>query len=289
MWKYKMDEYILHRDNTRANDYYQIMGNLEIRALLQETLIASNYLKNVKVKQDFINNLSLFIEHQKEIINNESTPDKKLQAIRVLKQERRYLSDQVFKLKYKQVSLMILLSLDIIDSALETPLYYFVKGIGIVSGALQIQTGIGLIGGGYVTGPGAVIGNIAGITLVIHGLGAIQENFTAIINGNRTYKGYLRKGYESAAQHVGLTSAQGDIIYGGVDLLLSTYTLSRSVLKPEKNRLYYYMYDDTVFGFRNMTNRALKIEIGIDGLTIKSMSDSLQPVTIIIPFPFPKE
>lgn len=148
-----------------------------------------------------------------------------------------------------------------------------VKAVGVYAGMAQVEAGFALVGGSYLTGPGAVIGNTAGVALIIHGVGAIEENILSIKNGDPNYKGHVRRGYEKGAVMLGLTSEQGDIIYGGVDLILSGYGLFRNVIKPESYRLFKWINTDTVIGFKDMKGPALTMEMLIDGLTINSTYD----------------
>lgn len=284
-----MDLYLLKSDEERTNEYFRLMGKLEARSLSEEAIVASSYLINDKAKIDFRNNIAAFIEIQREVFDGNSSPEQKMQAIKYLKQEKVYLSEQIFNLKYKKIIKLISISIDSLSETLDPLMYYTLRGVGVVSGALQIISGVGLIGGSYATGPGAVVGNVAGGVLVIHGLGAIQENVTAVISRDRQYKGVLRHMYERAAENLGFTCTQGSIVYSGMDLVLSGYTLGRSVLLPDKERLYYYMYNDVIYGFKNMTTNALRIEIGIDGLTIKSMLELTNPSVSIVPFPLPPD
>lgn len=152
-----MNEYILPNDDERANNYYMIMGGLEVRSLSEKAIIASSYIKNIRIKNDFRNNITLFIEGQKDILEGNTTPTQKLQAITYLKQENSYLSDQIFKIKFNKALKVISIVIDILGKELDEPVYYFFRGVGIVSGFLQVEAGLGLIGGSYLTGPGAVI------------------------------------------------------------------------------------------------------------------------------------
>lgn len=71
-------------------------------------------------------------------------------------------------------------------------------------------------------------------------------------------KGFLDEGMKELL-YTGFSSQQGEIIYGGIDLALSGYGLFRNVISPEKNRLFYWMYTDTVVGFKDMKGPALTI------------------------------
>ncbi len=267
-------DYIFGNNPGRANDYYQVMGNLEGRAVIETGLTASQFIKNHRIRMDFRNNLSLFVENQLEIINGDYTEIQKKQAVIYLKQERDYLSHQEFLLKYKKAIIAVSVVIEFVEDVAGIIGYYVVKGIGIYAGYVQVTTGMALIGASYTTGPGAIIGNIAGVTLIVHGLGSIEENFMSLYNNNPNYKGVLRRGYERAAVYSGLSSAQGDIIYGGIDLVLSGYGLSRNVMLPEKHRLFHWMYNDTIVGFKDMKGPALTMEMLIDALTISGIHDA---------------
>jgi len=267
-------DYIFSDSPGRVNDYYQIMGNLEGRAVIEIGLTASQFIKNSRVRIDFRNDLSHFVENQLEILNGDYSAIKKKQAMSYLKQERDYLSHQEFLLRYKKAILAVSITIECVKEVAGIAGYYVVKGIGVYAGYAQITAGIALIGGSYTTGPGAIVGNVAGVALVVHGLGAIEENVMSLYNHNPDYKGILRRGYERASTYAGFSSQQGDILYGGIDLALSGYGLFRNVILPEKNRLFYWMYNDTIVGFKDMKGPALTMEMLIDVLTVSGMNDS---------------
>lgn len=266
-------DYIFSGNPARVNDYYHVMGNLEGRAVIEAGLTASQFIKNNRVRMDFRNNLSLFVENQLEVLNGDYSELQKKHSMSYLKQEKDYLSHQEFLLRYKKAIVAASITIEFVEEVAGVVGYYVVKGVGIYAGYAQIIAGVALIGGSYATGPGAIIGNIAGVALVVHGLGAIEENVMSLYNHNPDYKGVLRRGYERAAIYAGLSSQQGDIIYGGIDLALSGYGLFRNVMLPEKNRLFYWMYNDTIVGFKDMKGPALTMEMLIDALTIDGMKD----------------
>lgn len=96
-------DYIFSGNPARVNDYYQIMGNLAGRAVIEAGLTASQFIKNNRVRMDFRNNLSLFVENNLEILNGDYSEMQKKQSMTYLKQEKDYLSHQEFLLRYKKL------------------------------------------------------------------------------------------------------------------------------------------------------------------------------------------
>ncbi|MGE1156517.1 DUF4225 domain-containing protein [Pseudomonas kitaguniensis] len=59
--------------------------------------------------------------------------------------------------------------------------------------------------------------------------------------------------------------------YGGVDIAMSIYSLSRLVIKPDAWRLFRYMPSDNVRAYRTMRGSSLGIEASIDAETAAQM------------------
>lgn len=264
---------IYTRRTERENDYYVVMGNLAGRAVIEAGSTAARFIKYNSVKMKFRNEISIFVENQLEIINGDYSASNKKLAVDYLNKEKNNLNHQEFLLKYNKVIIGVSIAIEFTKDLTKVPLYYVVKAVGVYAGMAQVEAGFALVGGSYLTGPGAVIGNTAGVALIIHGVGAIEENILSIKNGDPNYKGHVRRGYEKGAVMLGLTSEQGDIIYGGVDLILSGYGLFRNVIKSESYRLFKWINTDTVIGFKDMKGPALTMEMLIDGLTINSTYD----------------
>ncbi|MFU2315487.1 DUF4225 domain-containing protein [Rahnella sp. PCH160] len=270
-----MDD-IFRKRSERESDYYVVMGNLAGRAAIEAGSTAARFIKYNSVKMKFANELEIFVENQLKIINGNYHVDKKKLALDYLKKEKDNLNHQEFLLKYKKVIIGISFAIEFVKDSVKAPAYYIVKAVGIYAGVAQIQAGSALVGGSYLTGPGAIVGNIAGVALIVHGFGAIEENLISIKRGNPNYKGHVRRGYEQAAITAGLTSEQGDILYGGVDLVLSGYGLFRNILKPDSYRLFRWVNTDTVIGFKDMNGPVLTMEMLIDGLTISAAYDTFE-------------
>ncbi|AVF36683.1 DUF4225 domain-containing protein [Rahnella sikkimica] len=267
-----MDD-IFRKRSERENDYYVVMGGLEARMLEESGLTAARFLKSGISKIRFKKEITEFTENQLEILNGNYNSDKKKLALHNLKQEKSFLITQENMLRQKRAIQYASIEVQHKNGML----FYILKGVGFIAGVSQVIVGFGLLTAGSAT----VIGAIAGAALMVHGIGAIEENARALYTGNPDYKGYLRRGYEKAAQSLGYTAAQGELIYGGIDLVLSGYGLARNVLKPDAWRLFRNINTDYIRGFREMPPLALAFEMGVDGLTIKSANDTLKQMNDI--------
>ncbi len=257
---------IYTRRTERENDYYVVMGQLEARLLTESGLSAARFLKTGRSKIEFKNELTGFTNNQLELLRGNYNSERKKLALQYLQQERKFLITQENLLRDKQATQYAAIEIKNDNGVL----FYVLKGVGFIAGAAQIIVGLGLVFSGSVT----VVGAIAGTALIIHGFGAMVENGRSISTGNPDYKGFLRIGYESGAEYLGFTAAQGDLVYGGIDLVLSGYGLTRNILKPDAWRLFKSINSDYIRGFRAMPPMSLLFEIGVDGLTIKSAYDS---------------
>ena len=257
---------IYTRRAERENDYYVVMGQLEARLLTESGLSAARFLKTGRSKIEFKNELTGFTNNQLELLRGNYNSERKKLALQYLQQERKFLITQENLLRDKQATQYAAIEIKNDNGVL----FYVLKGVGFIAGIIQISVGAGLLLAGSVT----VVGAIAGAALIIHGIGAIEENGMSLYTDNPDYKGYLRQSYENGAQALGFTAAQGDLVYGGIDLVLSGYGLTRNILKPDAWRLFKSINSDYIRGFRAMPPTSLLIEIGVDGLTIKSAYDS---------------
>lgn len=262
-----MDD-IFRKKSDRENDFYVVMGGLEARILEESGLTAARFLKTGRSKIEFKNELSTFTRNQLQILKGNYNVDEKKIALQNIKQERSFLINQENMLRTRGATQYA--SIEVKNK--NGILFYILKGVGFVAGVSQVIVGFGLLSAGSMT----VIGAVAGAALMVHGIGAIEENARSLYSGDPDYKGYLRQGYEKIAPSLGYTAAQGDLIYGGIDLALSGYGLAKNVLKPDTWRLFRNINADYIRGFREMPPLALTFEIGVDGLTIKSANDTLK-------------
>lgn len=265
-------DYILNHDPKRTNDYYLVMGGLEARMLKESALTASQLINNSRLRIDFINNMSLFIENKMEILNGDYSENSKKEAITYLKEERSNLIHQECLIRQKKITQNMT-----IEIKKENDMWsYIVKGVFILGGIGQVFAGLGMVGAGLTscaTVVGCVVGVAsitAGVTLVIHGINSITENGVSLYRNDPNYKGFASRWYEEGAVALGYTKAQGDLVYAGVDIAFSGFGLFKHALKPDAWRLFRYLNKDFLMGYQTMTRPQLKLEILVDGLTTMS-------------------
>ncbi|MBE8596044.1 DUF4225 domain-containing protein [Xenorhabdus sp. BG5] len=255
---------------TQQVDYYYVTQvPLAAKRLNEVALSSSRFIRNEYVRNKFLNEVKKYSQYYLDMHKGSDYIDLKQEALSALNAETENLIRQENLLKYnfykQYATIEIRKKLDFSD--------YILKGIGIIVGGTQISTGIAIMSAGDTTGVGAVVGNIAGAGLIVHGIGNIQENLGAIIENDADFKGYLRYGYEYATEFLGYSKKTGSLVYGGVDLALSGYGLFRNTLKPEAWRLFHHINQDYVRSYQLMQGYALGFEIMADGITIKSAYD----------------
>lgn len=259
-------------DADKTNDYYVVMGGLEARMLKESALTASQFINNNRLRIDFVNNITLFIENKMEILSGAYPETSKKEAMTHLKEERGYLIHQENLIRQKRITQNMT-----IEIKQENNLWsYVVKGAFILGGAGQFLAGVGMViagAGSCATLVGCVVGVAsitAGVALIIHGSNSMTENGMSLYLNDQNYKGFASKWYEDGAVALGYTKAHGDLVYAGVDIALSGYGLLKNVLKPDAWRLFHYMNNDFLKGYQTMTRPQLILEIGVDGLTTMS-------------------
>jgi len=130
------------------------------------------------------------------------------------------------------------------------------KQVGFVSGALQIIGGYGICKASL----GAACGSL-GSPLMVHGAENAWENGFYLLYREDPTSLPLRDTYRQAAKALGGGDKDGDIAYSIGDLSLSTGSLFRSVLKPDAWRLFYYIKEDYIIGWRDMGAAGLISEL----------------------------
>lgn len=93
----------------------------------------------------------------------------------------------------------------------------------------------------------------AGLTLTIHGINSITENGVSLYTNDPDYKGFASRWYEEGAVALGYTKAHGDLVYAGVDIAFSGFGLFKQALKPDAWRLFRYVNEDFLIGYKTMT------------------------------------
>ncbi|NDK99985.1 DUF4225 domain-containing protein [Photorhabdus bodei] len=135
------------------------------------------------------------------------------------------------------------------------------KQIGFVSGGSQIFAGLGVC----VASLGAACAGF-GVPLLIQGGNNVYENGYYLLL-RKEVSGPVRDVYRDAAKTLGYSGADGDRVYGYVDLALSGYGMARSVVRPGTFRLFRYIKTDYIRGWQVMGRIPLLAEITGDLVT----------------------
>jgi hypothetical protein len=140
--------------------------------------------------------------------------------------------------------------------------FYLQNGVGVVAGAMQIRTGVLVIGS-----PGA-LGAVPGGLMVGHGVNNIYEGLGNIYRGPDAPStvGPVRGGYRAI-----FDDSEGDMFYFSVDLLLSAIGVFRPVSKPGSVELFRRDPINYERAYHQMGKLALSFEVLVDALTMKSM------------------
>jgi len=130
------------------------------------------------------------------------------------------------------------------------------KQVGFISGGLQAFGG----GGVCVASLGLACGSL-GAPLLFHGLENSWENGYYLVYREDPTSMPLRSAYRQAAKTLGGDDKDGDIAYSIGDLSLSAGSLFRSVLKTDAWKLFRYIRDDYIIGWRDMGAAGLISEL----------------------------
>ncbi|MCQ9425019.1 DUF4225 domain-containing protein [Pseudomonas sp. LJDD11] len=141
------------------------------------------------------------------------------------------------------------------------------NSLGLVGGVGQVAAGVGLCyaSGGFLCVTG-------GAALISHGANNIYESSRNLIKGRSDSEGWVRQAYQEAAQAAGGTKTDGNVAYLVTDLTLSGWGLTRKVVSPEARKLFRYIDEDFVRGFKAMTKQALRTEISVNVITFKNLT-----------------
>jgi hypothetical protein len=129
------------------------------------------------------------------------------------------------------------------------------KGAGVIAGGLQILTGAGICYGSAGT-----FCLIAGGPMILHGANNIYENGRNLVENRNDTEGPTRKAYQKLAKFVGQTEREGNMAYGALDITMSVYGVTRSVLKPDAWRLFRYIKTDYIKAYKATSPQVLTLE-----------------------------
>ena len=256
-----MDNY---SDRNRLINYYINMSKLEAELLIKEAdFIASRHFKCMFLRREFLNEIKEFSNYNINLLKMTKSEPQRIECIKNIKKEREHISEQDRNLRMGESKIYASVKLKEKNGVWE----YILIGVGVAGALGQIVAGVGVLFTGSVT----IAGGVFGATLIIHGVNGLLENYQSSI-GNRSYKGPVRDVYEKTAATFGQDRKYGSIAYGGVDLMLSGAGLLRNIKHPDSRRLFHYLNNDYIRGYKNMSKTGLTLEIINDSITAKSMS-----------------
>ncbi|MBX8490252.1 DUF4225 domain-containing protein [Pseudomonas cichorii] len=141
------------------------------------------------------------------------------------------------------------------------------QSIGLVAGGLQITGGAAMCWGTLGLGCGL------GAMMAAHGANNVYENGRNLWEGRSDTQGYVRRTYQGISRFFGGSEFEGNLAYGGADLLMSGYGAVRLVLKKDSWRLFKYINADYIRAYEATSRRAFLFDRVSDGVTIKSMAE----------------
>ncbi|WP_445375183.1 DUF4225 domain-containing protein [Photorhabdus tasmaniensis] len=146
------------------------------------------------------------------------------------------------------------------------------KQVGFVSGGSQIFAGIGVC----VASLGAACTGF-GVPLLVQGGNNVYENGYYLLL-RKEVSDPARDVYRDVAKTLGYSEAEadGDRVYGYVDLGLSGYGMVRSIVRLGTFRLFRYIKSDYIRGWQEMGKVPLIAEIigdAVTGFSIYSISN----------------
>lgn len=144
-------------------------------------------------------------------------------------------------------------------------MFYTQHGIGVLAGAMQVQTGASLLGNSRGTQ------SVAGLTYIAHGANNIYESAGNIYNGPGApgTVGPIRKTY----QHLAENTKTGNTLYYTVDLGLSAFGVMSLVRKNDTLELFRKDPINYERAYRQMGKLALAFEALADTITIKNIAE----------------
>ncbi|MQL47586.1 DUF4225 domain-containing protein [Photorhabdus khanii] len=222
------------------------------------------YLSDVRSKNGFFfetNELIRKVNH--EVGSNCLSVDG---GIEIIQSEIDNLKKQEFDLRINDSQQYLIVQKEKKDDRINL----FLKQVGFVSGGSQIFAGIGVC----VASLGAACAGF-GVPLLVQGGNNVYENVYYLLL-RKGVSGPARDVYRDVAKTLGYSEADGDSVYGYVDLSLSGYGMMRSVVRPGTFRLFRYIKTDYIRGWQEMGKVPLVAELfgdAVTGFGIYSISD----------------
>ncbi|NDJ57599.1 DUF4225 domain-containing protein [Enterobacteriaceae bacterium 4M9] len=234
----------------------------ELRELSQ--LLALQYIRNAKVRVDFLNEINRVIEES--IFDVKSNCSSTEHAISNIQQE----IDELLKQRFKLI-------------AGEAQQFAYVEAQKREKYVTLVLKQLGFIGGGMQTFTGGVVcyGSLGlacasfGIPMMAQGTNNLYENGYYLLY-RKDASGYVRDGYRHIAAGLGYSDTEADIVYAAVDLGLSGYGVFRKTAIPGKLKLFKHINSDFLYGWQEMGRSGLLLESAVDASTIYLLKKSLE-------------
>lgn len=179
-------------------------------------------------------------------------------ALGILKQEKRFLEEQHFRLMNEKVMYYAAIKREKKHAITNLIL----KQAGFIGGGLQVFAGFGICK--------ATLGmacSAYGAPLIAHGVNNAYENGYYLVF-HKSKSGYVKELYRAVARQAGMADSNSDYIYSIADIALSGYGLGRNVLRADTFRLYHHLNNDFIRGWKTMGKTALFTEFYVDGATL---------------------
>lgn len=210
---------------------------------------AYRYLPSGRSRSDFFNEINALINGiTREVSSNCMSPGG---AVKILNEETAYLRQQQFQLMAG--SIVQYAAVEKQQAGRLTKLV--LKQVGFVGGGIQVFGGFGICA--------ASLGSLCaayGAPLAVHGINNVYENGYYLLY-RKGLAGYTRQAYRAIARQLGYSDNQADMAYGIVDISLSGYGLTRSVLRADTFRLFRHINTDYIRGWKEMGAIPLRAEI----------------------------
>lgn len=258
-----MDIYL----NQRAanNQYYYALGQ-SAAFDLQKTarIVASRHISDLFLKAKFEEEIRRFAQGNLNAIRNAASTSECQQAIDNIKGECANIERQGTMLSLEKAKVFITVSME----KREKEIGYTINAIGVITGALQAYTGIGMA---YKSAN--YIGKFMGAYISLDGASSSIESFMHLIGKNERI-GFMKSGYIYSAEFFGFSKKTGLLTYYSADLATSLYGVVKLTLKPDVWRLFRFIPNDYYRKINTMSRGALMLEVISAGNKIRVIHDT---------------
>lgn len=170
----------------------------------------------------------------------------------LISNEIEHLSQQDVQLTFNQARIYLIIEKEKENQKLNLVL----KNVGFVAGGAQVVGGFGICAASLGVACAAY-----GTPMMLQGSNNVYENgYYLLFREDRS--GTVREAYRYAASQLGYGNTQADFVYGAVDLAMSGYGATRSVLLPREKSwsLFRNISSDYIRGWQESTKTALLLD-----------------------------